>query len=376
MNKDYYKILGIGKNASQDEVKKAFRKLAHEHHPDKKGGNEAKFKEANEAYTVLGDEKKRAQYDQFGSAAFNGGGGGPGAGGFGGFEGFDFSQFGFGGQGGQGQGGFEFDLGDIFSGMFGGGGRGRGRRGALRGSDIQVDIELSFKDSIFGLEKEISVTKNSLCEHCKGTRSEPGTEMNNCGTCHGSGHVIKAQRTILGTVEHEVICDECSGTGKIPKTKCKVCRGKGVENKRSTINIGIPPGIESGETLRVNGAGEAVIGGESGDLFIKIYVKKDPRFRKQGYDLYSDLHISIPDAVLGGEARFESLDESFTVKIPEAIEHGEILRIRHKGVPHSYGHLQGKQVARGDLMLKILIKIPKKLSKEERKLFEQLRERK
>ncbi len=367
MAKDYYKTLGVDKSATQDEIKKAFRKLAHQHHPDKQGGNSDKFKEASEAYSVLSDEKKRAQYDQFGSNPMGGGNYG-GQGGFGGgqgFEGFDFSGFGFGNQGGAQ--GFEFDLGDIVGSMFGGG---RSRSRKKRGSDIQVDVEITFKESIFGVDKNFSLTKQSVCSHCKGERAEPGTEMNNCGTCHGSGHTIKHQRTILGTIETQVECDACQGTGKIPKNKCKVCKGKGVEQKKEDIHVVIPPGIENGETLRVRGSGEAIIGGETGDLFIRIHVKRDniaAKFKKHGFDLYADLPITITDAVIGGEAKFEHVDETLTVKIPEGIDHGEILRIKGKGVPHT------KNGSRGDLMLKILVKIPKKLSKEERKLFEQLR---
>lgn len=366
MSKDYYKILGVDKNASQDEIKKAFRKLAHEHHPDKKTGNAEKFKEANEAYSVLSDQQKRAQYDQFGSAGFNGGfGGGQGQGGFSGFEGFDFS--GFGGFGGQSNGqGFEFDLGDIFGSMFGGGGRSRGRNTKSRGTDIQVDIEIPFKDSIFGTEKEVSLTKDEICAHCKGSRAEPGTTLDTCSNCKGSGQVIKQQRTILGIVENNYVCDICEGTGKIPKTKCKTCKGKGVSPTKSSFKVVIPAGIEEGETLRVRGKGEASLKGESGDLFIRVHVKPDPNFKKQGHDIYANLPISISDAVLGGEANFQSLDEKLTIKIPEAINHGEILRIKNKGVPYSTHH-------RGDLMLKIFITIPKKLSKEQRKLFEQLR---
>lgn len=378
MSKDYYKILGVDKSASQDEIKKAFRKLAHQHHPDKSGGDEAKFKEANEAYTVLSDTQKRAQYDQFGSGAFNGGFGGPGAGqgGFGGFEGFDFSGFGFGGNG-QGQNGnsFEFDLGDIFGSMFGGGGsrgRGRGAGGKPRGADIQVDIDLSFKDSIFGLEKEIHLTKNAICEHCKGNRAEPGTDLETCRTCNGDGKIIRQQRTILGTIENVIVCDECHGSGKIPKTKCKVCKGKGVEMKKENLRVVVPPGIENGETLRVKSAGEAIAGGEAGDLYIKIHVRADHIFRKQGYDLHADLPISIPIAVLGGEAAFANLDEHLTVKIPAGVQHGEILRVRGKGVPQGGSKAGETSKHRGDLMLKILIKIPTKLSKEQRKLYEEL----
>lgn len=385
MSKDYYKTLGVEKGASSDEIKKAFRKLAHQHHPDKQGGDSAKFKEASEAYSVLSDDKKRAQYDQFGSGAFGGGSGssggaghgGAGQGGFGGFEGFDFSGFGFGNQGQANSQNFEFDLGDLFGSMFSGGGR-RGSNRKKRGSDIQVDIDISFKESIFGLDKEIQLTKDSLCSHCKGSRAEPGTDMNNCGTCHGSGQVIKQQRTILGTIENAVECDTCNGTGKIPKTKCNVCKGKGLENKREAISVVVPSGIENGETLRVIGAGVGIVGGDSGDLFIRINVKQDSdatRFKKNGYDLYADLSISISDAVLGGEAKFEHLDENFTVKIPEGIEHGEILRVKGKGVPHTRAKpgVNSKDVPRGELMLKVLVKIPKKLSRDSRKLFEELR---
>ncbi len=375
MSKDYYKILGVDKSASQDEVKKAFRKLAHEHHPDKQGGNSDKFKEVNEAYGVLGDAEKRKQYDQFGSAAFNGGfgGGGPG-GGFGGFEGFDFSGFqqgGF-GQGPNGQ-SFEFDLGDIFGSMFGGGGRGGrgGRGGAPRGQDIQVDINLTFKESIFGMDKEIHITKNSKCSSCKGTKAEPGTSLKTCKTCNGEGRIVRQQRTILGMVENVAICDECEGTGKIPETKCKECKGKGIESKRESISIVIPPGIENGETLRVRGSGEAIANGENGDLYIKIYVKADSKFRKQGHDLHADLSIGVATAVLGGQAEFENLDEKLTVKIPEGIQHGEILRIRGKGVPFAGQH--GQDGKRGELMLRIVIKIPSKLSKEQKQLFEKLK---
>lgn len=361
MSKDYYKILGVDKTASGDDIKKAFRRLAHEHHPDKQGGNSDKFKEVNEAYSVLGDAEKRKQYDQFGSTGFNGGGQG---GGFGGFEGFDFSGF---RQGGNAQ-GFEFDLGDIFGSMFGGGGRGGGGRGrAPRGQDIQVDVNLTFKESIFGLDKEIHITKNSKCGSCKGTKAEPGTTLKTCKTCKGEGRIVKQQRTILGMIENVVVCDECEGTGKIPETKCKTCKGKGVESKRESINIVIPPGIENGETLRVRGSGEAIANGENGDLYIKIYVKVDPRFRKQGHDLYADLPIGVGTAALGGQAEFENIDEKLIVKIPEGIQHGEILRIKGKGVPQSAG------THRGELMLRVVIKIPTKLNKEQRQAFEKLK---
>ncbi|HYC34339.1 MAG TPA: DnaJ domain-containing protein, partial [Candidatus Paceibacterota bacterium] len=273
MAKDYYATLGVEKNASKDEIKKAFRKLAHEHHPDKKGGDDKKFKEVSEAYAVLGDEKKRAQYDQFGDMGSMGGGAG-------GFEGFDFSGFhGFGGQGG----GFQFDmgdLGDIFGDIFGGGG---GRRTKTKkGNDIQIDIELDFKESIFGVNKKFSLNKTSTCKKCGGNGAEKGSEMMTCKTCQGVGYIREVKRSIFGQVASERTCSECHGVGAIPKTKCSECRGAGILKQQEELEIKIPAGIENGEMLRVTGKGEAIRGGSPGDLYVKVRVKPHKVFKKEG----------------------------------------------------------------------------------------------
>lgn len=404
MSKDYYKTLGVEKSASKDEIKKAFRKLAHEYHPDKATGNEAKFKEINEAYGVLSDDTKRAQYDQFGSGAFNGGAG-YGAGGFGGgqgFGGFDFSGF-----GGQGFGGFgngesvEFDLGDIFSSVFGGGmgGSSRGRGGSGRGRqakgpDISVDLEISFKDSIFGAEKDFSLHRTAECEHCKGTRAEPkggvsgatasAGEFESCKTCQGSGQVVENRRSIFGTFQSARVCDDCYGTGKIPKEKCKECKGKGVKNKKDSVTVIVPAGIEAGEMLRVSGRGEAITGGKAGDLYIKIHIRQEADFRnlnlrKDGANLHMDAEIKLSDALLGGEMTLKTLEGPLIVAIPQGISHGEILRVQGKGVPYGHGSENPKtslssSTRRGDLMIHIKINIPKKLGKDARKLVEEMRE--
>ncbi len=395
MPKDYYKSLGVDKGASKDEIKKAFRKLAHEHHPDKTGGKDDKFKEINEAYSILSDDSKRAQYDQFGSAGPGGFGGQGGAGGQGfggqggaggqGFGGFDFSGFsgGFGQQGGFSQDGVEFDLGDLFGGIFGGsrgGGRG-GRQRQAKGADIQVDLEISFRESIFGVDKEFSIHRTATCEHCKGSRGEPGTSMDTCKTCNGQGRVVETRRSVFGAFQSERVCDVCAGSGKIPKEKCKECKGKGVQSKKDNITVVIPAGIQAGETLRVSGKGEAVVGGATGDLYIQIHVRrtnKDEHIQRDGINLITEHEIRLSDSLLGGEAKIETLDGPLTVAIPQGITHGEVLRVRGKGVPHGNGAESvatstSPSTKRGDLLVKIKVAIPRKLSKEAKKLAEELR---
>ena len=300
MSKDYYKTLGVDKKANKDDIKKAFRNLAHKYHPDK-GGDAEKFKEINEAYSILSDENKRAQYDRFGSSGpqFNGGG----AGGFNGFEGFDFSGFSGGFAGGNSS--FEFDLGDIFGDFFGGGGT-RGAR-SKRGSDISVDLEISFEESVFGVEKEIILHKTSICDTCSGTGAQKGTSMETCNTCNGNGTIREIKQSFLGQIQSTRTCDKCSGTGKIPKDKCKICSGNGVLKKQTTLKIKIPAGIENGEMLRLSGGGEAVSKGQSGDLYIKIYVKKHKIFRKEGLNLVMDMNIKVTDAILGNTIQIETL---------------------------------------------------------------------
>ena len=258
-------------------MKKAFRKLAHKHHPDKEGGDEAKFKEINEAYQVLGDEQKRAQYDQYGAAAFEQGGFG-GAGGQG-YGGFDFSGF-------QGGAGFE-DLGDIFGDLFSGSRGGSRRTQTPRGNDIQVDVELNFKDSIFGVARDIAMTRLISCERCSGTGAEPAEGMKTCDDCSGSGVKIGVQRTILGNMQVKRTCETCAGRGEVPKKACATCSGSGVTRSHKTLTVSIPGGVEDGSILRVRGEGEAVKGGSQGDLFVRVHVRSDKRFERDGYDLYT-----------------------------------------------------------------------------------------
>jgi molecular chaperone DnaJ len=353
MAKDYYQTLGIDKKASKDEIKKAFRTLAHKYHPDKKTGDDAKFKEINEAYSVLSDDQKRAQYDQFGSADPNMGSG---FGGGQGFEGFDFSQFTQGGNG------FEFDFGDIFGDVFGGG----GRRQTKRGRDISIDTELTFEESVFGVERTVLLNKVSKCDTCGGNGSEKGTEQVTCTKCNGKGSIREVKRTFFGQFETNATCDTCHGTGKIPKVKCSTCRGEGVLKKETEIKVKIPAGIDNGEMIRLSGGGEAISGGQSGDLYIKIYVKKHPIFRKEDVNLVMDLPVKLTDALLGSEVSIKTLDGEILLKVPEGLKHGEILKIKGKGVPYEKGY-------RGDIMIKTSVVMPAKLSKSAKKAIQDLK---
>ncbi|HEY0220741.1 MAG TPA: DnaJ C-terminal domain-containing protein, partial [Candidatus Paceibacterota bacterium] len=306
-------------------------------------------------YSILSDEKKRAQYDQFGSAGPNMGGGGFGQG----FDGFDFSQFTQGG--GFGSGGVEFDFGDIFGDFFGGG----SRRQAKRGRDISIDIELSFEDSVFGVERKILLNKVSKCDHCSGTGAEKGSDLSTCETCNGKGSVREVKRTFFGQFESAVTCSNCQGKGKVPKVKCAVCHGSGILKKESEIKVKIPAGIDNGEMIRLSGGGEAVSGGENGDLYIKVHVKKHSIFRKEGSNLVMDLDVKLTDALLGKEEVIKALDGDIKVKIPEGVSHGEILRVRGKGVPQDR--------SRGDILIRIHVNLPKKLSREAKKQIEALK---
>ena len=384
--KDYYKTLGVEKNASKDDIKKAFRKLAHEHHPDKTKGDAAssqKFKEASEAYSVLSDDSKRSQYDRFGSAGPSMGGAGQyGAGGFGGqggfggfnaqdFGGFDFSGFTQGGA--NGQGGVEFDLGDIFGDFFGGG---RGRSGASggspqrgrqkRGHDVSVDIQMTFEESIFGVEREIHVTKTSSCVTCSGTGAKPGTGMKTCDTCAGKGQVNETRRSFLGTFNTTRICDICHGKGQVPKEKCPTCHGEGVLDRQQEIIAKIPAGIEDGEMVRLSGMGEAVAGGIAGDMYVKVHVKTHQFIQRDGYNLATELRIKLTTAITGGEQTVKTLDGDLVLKIPEGSNNGDTLRIRGKGVPNDRGH-------RGDFLVKLSVEMPRKLSRTAREAIEKLK---
>ncbi|MFA7285441.1 MAG: molecular chaperone DnaJ [Candidatus Paceibacterota bacterium] len=358
MNKDYYETLGVNKSASKDEIKKAFYKLAHKYHPDKKEGDEKKFKEVNEAYQTLSDDQKRAKYDQFGSnyANMGGAGYGPQGGGFGGFEGFDFSGFGQ-------NGGMEFDLNDIFSDFFGGGG---GRTQTRRGRDISTEMNISFSEAVFGITRKVLITKTSSCETCKATGAKAGTKMETCKTCNGQGKIHEAKRTILGTISTTKMCETCTGSGQVPKEVCEKCHGKGVLRKEEEITINVPAGIRDGEMIRMTGMGEAVSKGTTGDLYIKINVSRHPIFKREGFDLTTDLNIKLSDALLGMKYELETLDGKVEVTIPEGVGINEILRVKGKGVPN-----KGK---RGDILIQLNIKMPNKISKKSREYIEKLKE--
>ncbi len=353
MAEDYYKILGVEKKASKDDIKKAFRKLAHKYHPDKSGGDEGKFKEVNEAYQVLSNDKKRAEYDMYGNV-FNGSG--PSGRGQANWSDFDFSGFG------GGQGGFEFDLGDIFGDIFSGGG-GRARRGR----DISVDIQISFSESVFGTERKILINKIGRCEECRGTGAATGSKTKKCPTCDGNGKVHETRRSFIGSFSTVKECGACKGRGEIPEHPCQTCHGEGVKKQNEEINVKIPAGIQNGEMIRMSGKGEAIASGISGDLYIKIHVDKHPVFRREGNDLVMNLNIKLSDALLGSEYEVETLDGKIKIKIPEGISFGEILRIRDKGVPIAGGK-------RGDILITIIINTPKKLSRRAKKLVDELRQ--
>lgn len=350
MAKNYYNILGVNKNASQDEIKQAFRKLAHKYHPDKQGGDEAKFKEASEAYSVLSNEKKRAEYDTYGRVFTEGSGpqGGAGFGGFDfsqGFQDFDFSDI-FG------------DFGDLFQGF-------RGKSDRKRGRDISIDMQISFKDSVFGVERKVLLTKTSACKTCSGSGAKPGTSLVSCSVCNGKGKIHETRGSILGAFTMVRTCATCNGRGEVPKDKCLTCHGSGVLRKEEEIAISIPPGISSGEMIRMTGMGEAISGGNPGDLYVKVHVEEDTMFSKEGSDLYMTLPLKLSDALLGVEQAVQTLDGAVTVKIPPGVSHGELLRIKGKGVP--------VKSRRGDLFIKISITLPKKLSREAKLLIEKLK---
>ncbi len=359
MAKDYYSLLGVEKSATKEDIKKAFRTLAHKYHPDKKGGDEAKFKEVSEAYSVLSDDKKRAEYDAYGRVFSGGGGGAPNGAGF---DGFDFSGF----QGAQGA-GFNVDFGDIFgdfADMFGGmGGK------TNRGRDISIDIQLSFKESVFGIERKVLIMKNSVCDHCSGKGAEPGTKLIKCETCNGKGRIQENRQTVFGTISMARTCETCAGSGKVPETPCKVCHGAGVVRKDEEIVIKIPPGIENGQMIRLSGEGEAIQGGASGDLYVKVHVAPDPRFRKEGLNLVTTLNIKLTDALLGATYKLDTLDGLIDIKVPKLNSFDEILRVKGKGIPMAPG-----QNKRGDLLIRLKAELPQKLSKEAVQTLEKLRE--
>jgi len=359
MGKDYYKILEVAKGASQDEIKKAFRKKAHECHPDKANGNEAKFKEINEAYQVLGDPKKRGQYDQFGSSFENM----QGAGGFGGFDGFrDFSGA---------ANGFNVnmdDLGDIFGGigdMFGFGGGGRSR--SASGRDLQLLVNIDFMDAVFGIDKEVIINKQVICDRCKGNLAEPGTKIETCGICKGTGQTTRVQRTILGNMQVNTVCESCRGEGKTYSKLCTKCSGKGRVMDRVSLKIKIPAGIDNNETIRLSGQGEAGDkGATAGDLYLKVQVTPKPGFERSGADVKTEVNISFTQAALGDKIDIETVHGPVKLKVPAGAESGTVFKLRNKGIER----LQGS--GRGDHLATINIKTPRNLSRKQKELLKEL----
>ena len=360
MAEDYYKILGLDKSATKDDIKRAYRKLAHKHHPDKDGGDGEMFKKVNEAHEVLSDDKKRSQYDQFGQV-YNGGNSNPY-----GDSGFDFSGF----SGGFSSGGFSGGgFSDIFEEFFNadGGGQHRSRKSSNRGNDIEIHLSLDFLESCFGVEKELNLNTLIVCPDCDGKGVEKGYRVVKCEDCQGQGSVKRVQRTILGNIVTTSVCSKCNGTGEVPEVACKKCHGQGRVRDSKNFKVQIPAGVDNGSTVRVPKKGEAGLkGGENGDLYIHIIVKDHATFKRNGYDIRSDLKISIAQAVLGDEVSIETIDGNSILKIPAGILSGQVLRLSEKGV-----EMIGKG-KRGDQLIKIIIDIPKNPSSAELDIFEQL----
>jgi molecular chaperone DnaJ len=360
MAKDYYATLGVDKKASGEDIKRAFRKLAQKYHPDRGGGDEARFKEITEAYSVLSDEKKRREYDAYGQAFAGRPSGGPGGGNPFGGSGFDFSQF----QQGFGGGGVDFDIGDIFGDFFGARGSSRGQP---RGRDISIDLEITFKEAVFGTKRSVLLSRVSTCEVCSGSGGKPGTELDTCATCNGSGRIHEMRRSILGEFTSVRACGTCEGSGKVPKEKCPTCKGHGIRRREAEVSISVPSGIDDGEMIRLPGQGEAVKAGTAGDLYVKIHVKSHPIFHREGANLVMTLPVKLTDALLGTTVPIETLEgKTLEVKVPPMKKAEELLRVRGKGVPVDPS-------ARGDLIIKLEAALPHKLSSRARAAVEALK---
>jgi len=365
---DYYELLGVQKTASQDEIKKAFHKLAHKHHPDK-GGDEKKFKEINEAYQVLSDANKRAQYDQYGRV----------------FDGSD----GFSAQGGpasgwnwawgngQAQGensDYEFgDIGDIFEEFFGGQRRST-KKDARKGKDIQVDIEITLERTLKDSVENINLAKQVVCHRCHGVGAEPDSKVKECFTCRGTGQVQQVKKTVFGSYTTLATCPECKGEGTIPEKPCNVCRGEGRIKGQETIEIHIPAGIDTNQVIKVEGKGEAgKKSAKPGNLFVRIFVKQHSVFERRGDDLFTAREISFSQAALGDEIEMKTLEgTNILVQVPEGTESGKVLRISGKGIPH-FGGPQWGTPGKGHLYIELKVKTPKKLSRKQKELLEQLK---
>jgi len=349
--RDYYEVLGVGKDASGDEVKKAFRKLARQYHPDvnKDPEAETQFKEINEAYEVLSDEQKRAQYDRFGHNVQGGGFGGGGQG----FEGWT-------------------DINDIFNEFFGGfggrqGGAQQGRRSPRRGADLKYELKLDFVEAIFGAEKDIEVSRSENCPRCTATGCEPGTSPTRCKTCNGTGEVRRVQQSILGSFVNVTTCATCGGTGEVIASPCRQCGGKKQIRSVKTLRVTIPQGVDNGMHVRLNGEGEpGVNGGPPGNLYVEVHVTPHPFFRRKEQDIIVELGVNVAQAALGDEIEVPTIDGKEKLTIPPGTQSGSIFRVKGKGVPHL------RRNSRGDQVVIVTVSIPKVLSADQRKLFFEL----
>jgi len=359
--KDYYKILGVSPNASPEEIRQAYYRLAHKYHPDK-GGDPEKFKEINEAYRVLSDPEKRRQYDMYGRVFEEAptAGAGPETG----FEWF------FGGKPFDFDFGFE-DLEEMVEDIFGFGfPKGRRRKDVKRGKDIEVGIELNLEDTLKGKRETIILEKWIKCQRCEGTGAEPGSKLIECSLCRGTGYVKEIKKIPFGQITRTVVCPQCKGEGYVPEKPCNVCHGEGRVRGKEEISVFIPPGVDNNQEIKIEGKGDAGRkGGKPGNLYLRIFIKKHPVFERKGDDLYAKLKVPLTVAVLGGEVEFLTLEkEKIFVKIPPGTESGRIFKIRGKGIPHFGGY------GRGNLYLKVEIKIPKRLTKKQKELLEKLKE--
>ncbi len=359
MNKrDYYEVLGVSKTASADELKKAYRKKAIESHPDR-GGDEAKFKEVNEAYEVLKDNSKRQRYDQFGhagvgsSAASDGGN--------------PFAGFGSGGNGQE----FNFDFGDLglgdILGSFFGGASGPRQSQQSRGRDVETDVEISFEEGVFGTQANLNLNLDDTCSHCKGTTVEPGYELITCDECKGSGQVGRVTRTIFGNIQQSTTCPKCRGKGKIPEKLCTVCHGKGTQRKSQTIKLKVPAGIDDGATIRLREQGEAIAGGAKGDLYVNIRVKPHKKFTREGNLILSEQHVDMVEAALGTELEVDTVDGPVRMKVPIGTQTGTDFKLSGHGVPHINGGSRGAHI------VTVVVDTPKKLSAKQKQLLDQFK---
>ncbi|MCB0055645.1 MAG: molecular chaperone DnaJ, partial [Caldilineaceae bacterium] len=352
--RDYYEVLGVQRSASQSDLKRAYRTLARQYHPDvnKDDGSDERFKEINEAYEVLSDADKRAAYDRFGHAGVNNGGAG-----FSGFEGFG-------------------SVADIFEEFFGGGfgsGGRRRRQGPRRGADLRYDLRISFEEAIFGVEKDVEITRPEICSECTGSGAEPGTAPARCETCGGSGEVRRVQQSILGSFVNVSTCPTCQGTGEVITTPCRTCNGRKQVQRSRSIKVKIPAGVDNDTQIRLTGeGGPGVNGGPPGNLYVVIYVKKHEFFQRRGEDLFLDLQINVAQAALGDEVVVPTVDGEEKITIQPGTQSGSVIRLRGKGVPRLDRSGRGSNMGRGDLHVIIQVGVPKSLTDEQKKLFQQL----